>query len=125
MFKEDSVQIPTQRSRIPSNRPDDVVFPSGRSSVSNIRSNDENFLSGRPSVSRNFELFKSPSVRTTWQYRSDAIQCLSRNWISCPDTDRETVTVRTEGQHRPFQASKKISVQVSVFLSQLSAQVSD
>jgi hypothetical protein len=37
----------------------------------------------------------SASVRTTWQYHPDAIQCSSRNWISCPDTDRETATVRT------------------------------
>jgi hypothetical protein len=119
VFKEDSVQIPTQRSRIPSNRPDDVVFPSERSSVNNIRQDDVNFPSGRPSVSRNFELFKSASVQTTWQYHPDAIQCTSRNWISCPDTDWETETVRTEGQHHPdaFQASRKISAHVSVFLS--------
>jgi hypothetical protein len=61
----------------------------------------------------------SASVRTTWQYRPDAIQCSSRNWISCPDTDRETATVRTEGQHRSdaFQASRKISAHILVFLS--------
>jgi hypothetical protein len=45
VFKEDYVQIPIQRSQIPSNRPDDVVFPSGRSSISNIRLDDENFSS--------------------------------------------------------------------------------
>jgi len=64
VFKEDSVQIPTQRCRIPSNRPNNVVFPSGRSSVSNIHPDNENFTSGRPSVSRNFELFKIASIRT-------------------------------------------------------------
>jgi hypothetical protein len=64
VFKEDSVQIPTQRSRIPSNRPDDVVFPSGRSSVSNIHPDNENFPFGRPSVSRNFEQFKIASFWT-------------------------------------------------------------
>jgi hypothetical protein len=119
VFKEDSVQIPTQRSRIPSNRLDDVVFPYGHSSMSNIRPDDENFPSRRLSVSRNFKLFKSASVQTTWQYRPDDIQCSSRNWISCPNMDREIATVLSEGQHRPdaFQASRKIYAHVLVFLT--------
>jgi hypothetical protein len=119
VFKEDSMQIPTQRSRIPTNHPDDVLFPSERSSVSNIRPDDENFPSGRPSVSRNFKLFKSASVWTMWQYCPDAIQCSSRNLISCPTTYQETATVWTEGQHHPdaFQASRKIYAHVLVFLS--------
>jgi hypothetical protein len=64
VFKEDSVQIPTKRSRIPRNRLDDVVFPSGCSSVSNIRPDDENFPFGRPLVSRNLKLFKIASIQT-------------------------------------------------------------
>jgi hypothetical protein len=38
----------------------------------------------------------SASVRTTWQYRPDAIQCSSRNWVSVSDTNmgRHLQTVR-------------------------------
>jgi hypothetical protein len=61
----------------------------------------------------------SVSVQTMWQYRPDAIRCLTSSWISCFDTNRETATGRTEGQHRPdaIQVSNKLSEHVSVFLS--------
>jgi hypothetical protein len=86
-------------------------------------------MTTRPDSLQSSKRFQRSSayVRTTWLYRLHAIQSLSRNWISCSDTDREIATVRTEGQHRPdtFQVSRKIYVDVSVFLSQLSVQVSD
>jgi len=51
MFKEDFVQIPTQRSQIPSFHQDDLVK--------------------RPDAHQS-----TTSVRTRWQYRPDAHQCL-------------------------------------------------
>jgi hypothetical protein len=102
VFKEDSVQILTQRSRIPSNRPDDVVFPSGRSSVSNIRPDAHQCLETsncqdciRPNVMANRSATikssrriqcSSASVGTTWQYRPDDIQCLTSIGFLLQDT---------------------------------------
>jgi hypothetical protein len=81
-------------------------IPSGRSSVSNIRLDDEIFLSGRTSMSRSFETIQGcirpdvmanrpnafqslrrsqcsrTSVRTTWLYRPNAIQCLTSIRVS-------------------------------------------
>jgi hypothetical protein len=109
VFKEDSVQIPTQRSRIPSFRPNSPVM-SGRSSVSNTRPDDVAKPSGYPSVLRSFEQLKLASVRTcchlsgrysefekiqhsnasvwtTWLYRPDASQSSRRIRFSFADTD--------------------------------------
>jgi len=94
---------------------------SGCSSVNNICPDDEIFPSGRPSVSRSFEQFKdciypgvmanrldalqnsrksqcsSTSIGTTWLYRPDAIQCLTRNRISASrhSYGKMAATVRT------------------------------
>jgi len=66
---------------------------------------------------------QSNTVRTLGQ----ASPIYTRSWISCSDMNQETITVRTEGQHHPdaFQVSRKLSARVSVFLSWLSARVSD
>jgi len=58
MFKEDSVEIPTQRSRIPSFRPDDLVA----------------CLDAH--LCQEAEQFKVASIRTSWQH----VQMLFRVW---------------------------------------------
>jgi hypothetical protein len=66
--------------------------------------------------------FSVEDVRTSELHRPDARSSFSSFYTELDfmlDMDRETATVRTKGQHRldVFQASRKISAHVSVFLS--------
>jgi hypothetical protein len=116
VFKKYSVRIPTQRSRIPRNRPNDVLFPSGRSSVSNIRPNDEKLrttqdcirpdvMANRPEAIKSSRRIQCSSafIRTTWQYRPVAIQSSTSNRVFVLDTDmgRQLQTVWTMWCSRP------------------------
>jgi hypothetical protein len=58
IFKEDSVQITTQRSQIPCFRPDDLVKRLDSHQSANIHPDEVVISSGLPSVSRSFELIK-------------------------------------------------------------------
>jgi hypothetical protein len=58
VFKEDSVQIPTQRSRIPCFRPDDPVKRPDSHQLAISVQRGGVIPSGPPSMSRIFELFK-------------------------------------------------------------------
>jgi hypothetical protein len=62
-----------------------------------IRPDDENFPSRRLSVSRSFKQFKIATVRTTWLYRPDAIQCLTSIRVSSSrhSYGKTATTVRT------------------------------
>jgi len=73
------------------------------------------FLCNRPDG----PLKESGRQSNTIRMLGQASPISTRSWISCSDTDRETATVRTEGQHRPdaFLVSKKIYARISVFLS--------
>jgi hypothetical protein len=59
-----------------SSRPDDEIFPSGRPSVSRSLEQSRLHLSGRNGKSSGSQC-SSASVRTTWLYRPNAIQCLT------------------------------------------------
>jgi hypothetical protein len=102
-FKEDSVQIPIQRSwipKLPSGRP---CKASRRSSVSNIRPDDVAIPSRHPSVSRRFKQFKVAFVRTSWQHVRTLITV--RQEIGFPSHTHRygkiAVSIRTTGQHHP------------------------
>jgi hypothetical protein len=138
VFKEDFVQIPTQKKSEP-------VFPSGWlnkasgcSLVSNIRSDDRAIPSGLPSVSRSFEQFKvasirmsrqcvrtlitvrqeirfpyrktAASVRATGQYRLDAILDKARCGEEFQPSGRQGNTVRTQSL---FWFLRAVEVQLS------------
>jgi len=62
VFKEDSVQIPTQRSRITCFHPDNPVKHPDSHQSATIRLDDVVILFGRPSVCRSFELYKVASI---------------------------------------------------------------
>jgi hypothetical protein len=63
VFKEDSVQITTQRSQIPCFRSDDQVKRPDSHQSANIRPDEVVISSGRPSMSRSLELIKVIFVR--------------------------------------------------------------
>jgi hypothetical protein len=95
----------SKHSSISNIRSDEVAIPSGLPSVSTVQpcicsdvmANGLDALLSSRRIQRS-----SSSVRTTWQYRSDAIQCLTRKRISFRDRYGKTATsVRTLGIHSP------------------------
>jgi hypothetical protein len=64
VFKEDSIQIPTQKSQILCFRPDGLVkHPDGYQSATSVRTTWQY----RPNAHRSFKLFKVASIRTSQQ----------------------------------------------------------
>jgi hypothetical protein len=70
VFKNESVQVPSQKKA-------DPLFPSGRPSDT----------SGRPLVSRRFSMLQRTSVRTTGKNCPNPSQSSRIIWISFADTD--------------------------------------
>jgi hypothetical protein len=84
MFKEDSVQIPTQRSRIPRFRPDGLV------------------LRRDAHKCREAKQFKNASVQTSWQHiRTHFRDREDSAFLHRHRVGRQLAIVRTLGQHRP------------------------
>jgi hypothetical protein len=87
-FKEDSVQIPCQKSQIPRFRPDGPVMRPYGPSVSIVQAYFcSNVSATHPDTlqsSRRIQI-SSASVRTMWQYRPDTSQCSTSKRISFAD----------------------------------------
>jgi hypothetical protein len=89
-FKEDYVQFPSQKSQIPRFRPDSLVMrPDAHQcllfKLASVRTSQQHVRT--LFRVREESCFLSASVRTTWQYFSDASQCSTSKRIFFADID--------------------------------------